>query len=215
MIFVFKKIEKLYKTKSPYNIIRRKIIYFGSPILLAVIIINFTHAYWISILLAFLFNFIIVLICCIDLGAYKEKNKNKKISEIIIEDEKTMFVNFLKENQIYNKETLNCIIQHYSMRMQRKVFGNNCLAVLAIVISILVPFITNGFDKGVFLNAIPIVVLCIVVTVVLYTMVRDIREIRLILKGEDFMNENLEYIFSEIYMDFNCKKTKLKSTKML
>ena len=137
---------------------------------------------------------------------------------LTVSPEKKMFKSFLKTEKKYNKETLECILNHYRTYIKPKIAGDNFLAIVAIVISIALAFVSKeGFNINSFENALPYLFCFIVITAIIYFSIKKFIEIKKIFKGEAGMYERLEVIFSEMYIEYkndkNKTKNKGKSTK--
>lgn len=73
----------------------------------------------------------------------KKDNSGKPLNELIHSEEKQLFKNFLKKENIYNKEVIECIINHYRVYIRQNIIGDNFWAIIAIIISIALAFVTK------------------------------------------------------------------------
>ena len=210
---MFKKIENLYKKKSPYNRIKIRLFWIYLVIIFLLWGFNIFNIYWIMLLTLIVVFFIVKHVCEKELNTKlyiiidKKNNSGKPLNEIIHSKEKQLFKNFLKKEKIYNKESLGCIINHYRTYIKQNVIGDNFLAIITIVISIALAFVTkNGFDIKSFEQALPYLFALIFVTIIIYYPIKKFPEIKKFFKGEDAIYENLEIIFSELYIEFREEK---------
>lgn len=230
---MYKRIEELYKKQSPYNRIKKKffLTYIGIGIIL--LLLNITDSSLMMFLTAIITMFVIKRICEKELKTKlyfkfdKKDKKGKPLDEIIIEKEKEIFQNYLKENKIQNYKSLKCIIEHYRNLVKPKVITDNLWSIISIVISIIIAFVTkDGFDFKSFEKTLPYLISFTFIVFIILFFVRKFSEIRTFLKGEEGIYERLEVIFSELYIDSlkenintknkNCKqKVKIKHTNKI
>ncbi len=225
---MYEDIEKFYKSKSNNNKIKRKSICNYSITFLIILIINFCRPndlssslimYGVTLLLIALSLLVMmeqyekILNLKLHLNFKKENNKELSLEEIIRIKDKTLFINYLKENKIYNTEAIRCILEHYRMFLTSKpnndVLGH-LLTIITLVVSITLPFITKEytFDIKGFLMAFIISLIAVVIIVSVYIPFNIIIDIKKNLTGEKNIYSNLENIFSEIYIEYNKKSIK-------
>jgi len=221
---MFNKIEDLYKKKSPYNRITKRIFWVYIIIIFLLWILNINNIY-IMMVITLIMSFLIIKRICekelktkLYINIDKKEDSGKPLNEIIIFTEKKMFKAFLKTEKKYNKETLECILNHYRTYIKPKIAGDNFLAIVAIVVSIALAFVSKeGFNINSFEKALPYLFCFIVITAIIYFSIKKFIEIKKIFKGEAGMYERLEVIFSEMYIEYkndkNKTKNKGKSTK--
>lgn len=219
---MFKKIEYLYKKKSPYNRIKIKLFCAYLITIFLLWCLNIYNIYWMMLLILIISFFAVKYICEKELNTklyiiiWKKDNSGKPLNEIIHCEEKQLFKNFLKKEKIYNKEVLACIIDHYRVYIRQNIIGDNFWAIIAIIISIALAFVTkDGFDIKSFEQALPYLFALVFVTIIIYYPIKKFPEIKKFFKGEDGIYENLEIIFSELYIEYKEEKidTKKKATK--
>lgn len=214
---MFKKIEYLYKKKSPYNRIKIKLFCAYLITIFLLWCLNIYNIYWMMLLILIISFFAVKHICEKELNTKlyiiigKKDNSGKPLNELIHSEEKQLFKNFLKKDNIYNKEVIECIINHYRVYIRQNIIGDNFWAIIAIIISIALAFVTkDGFDIESFEQALPYLFALVFVTIIIYYPIKEFPEIKKIFKGEDGIYENLEIIFSELYIEYKEEK---KDTK--
>ena len=228
---MYKNIEKIYKKKSPYNIIMKKTFLIYVVFILTSLIFNFFNKV-IPMILVFVAMIIILKTVSekvLDTKLYFSYGKNKAndektLSTIIENADKNLFKRYSVENNFYNEKSLICIINHYRNLMKPKIVGGNLLAILSIIIPTILSFLTkDGFDFNSLTNAIPYLVTFTIMIIILYFLYNQFISMKNLLKGEDGMVERLEEIFSELYVECvnessmankeKSKKTNKKKTK--
>lgn len=214
---MFKKIEYLYKKKSPYNRIKIKLFCAYLITIFLLWCLNIYNIYWMMLLILIISFFAVKHICEKELNTKlyiiigKKDNSGKPLNELIHSEEKQLFKNFLKKENIYNKEVIECIINHYRVYIRQNIIGDNFWAIIAIIISIALAFVTkDGFDIESFEQALPYLFALVFVTIIIYYPIKEFPEIKKFFKGEDGIYENLEIIFSELYIEYKEEK---KDTK--
>lgn len=223
---MYRKIEEIYKKESPYNIIKRRtlILYIVTVLILYVLNIN-TNIILNIIMMIISAIITIILMKKICENILKEKlyikfgkgkNGGKPLNKIISEKENQIFKLYLIENQMFGKEIIKCILNHYRNEKKTKLISGNFLTIVSIVISILAIFITkDGFDINNFKNVLPFILGIIFTMLAIYYSFKKIGDLKNYIKGEDGMTERLEIIFSELYVECILNKNKLKSQKIL
>lgn len=205
---MYKRIEKFYKKESPYNIVKKKtfwIYYLGAIIAL---VFNICRLH-ILMMLTFAATILLIKSKCekilntkFPLKIGRKEKSVKVLPDIIRDQEYKMFKNYVIKNNLYGKKTLLCIIDHYRNLIKPKIVENNLLAILSIAIPILLSFYTGGvFDFKAFTVALPYIFSFIVVIVVLYFIYKEFIQFKDFFKGVDGMNDRLEEIFSELYIE--------------
>jgi len=215
---MFNKIESLYKKKSPYNRITKRIFWVYIIIIFLLWILNINNIY-IMMGITLIVGFIIIKHICekelktkLYIKMHNKEDRGKPLNEIIIYTEKKMFENFLKKEKKYNKENLECIINHYRTYIKPKIAGDNFFAIMAIVVSIALTFVSKeGFNINSFTNALPYLFSFIFMTAIIYFSIKKFIEIKKIFKGEAGIYERLEVIFSEMYIEYKSVKVKAKN----
>lgn len=150
---------------------------------------------------------------------FKKKLRTISLNTLILENEKKIFVDYLKSNFMYKKETIKIIMEHYRCYIKPKVVGGNFLSILSILISVLLAFVSkDGFDIKSFEISIPYLVSLVFLFLIVYLPLSNITKIRKFFSGEDGMVERLESIFSELYIEYdetiNVKNT-MKTKKVV
>lgn len=212
---MYKDIETIYKKKSPYNKIKIRmfLIYFISiPFLLC---FNYYRKYIMMIMTMIIIIFIIkkesekILSEKLCFNFFKQNRNTIYLDQIVEKKEKALFIDYLKNKSIYNKETIKCILNHYRCYLRPKIIGENFISILSIIISISLAFISkDGFDISSFSASIPYLISIIFLFFVVYYPISKVAELKKFFSGEDGMHERLENIFSELYIDFNKKNNK-------
>lgn len=205
---MYKKIEELYKKQSPYNKIKIKMFWTYIGIVFFLLLFNVIDSSFLMLLTVIITIIIMKNICEKELDTKlhfkfdKRDTKGKPLDEIICEKENEMFLSHLKENKIYNSQTLKCIMEHYRNLLKPKVVSDNFWSIIAIAISVLLAFVTkDGFDFNSFEKALPYLISFTFITLTILFSIKQFSEIRTFLKGEEGMYERLEVIFSELYIE--------------
>ena len=215
---MFNKIEDLYKKKSPYSRIKKKI-FFAYIIIIALSwFLNIKKAYTLMLIILIAALLITKRICEQELNEKlhwrffnNKKHDELTLSEIINIREKLIFKNLLKENNWYSKEKMECILNHYRTYIKTKIVGDNFWAIIAIVVSIVLAFVTKeGFDINNFKKSLPYLCAFIFITIMIYYTIKEFTEIKRLLKGEDGIYERLEVIFSELYIEYEEEKIEVE-----
>lgn len=205
---MYNNIEELYKKKSPYNIIKKRTFWIYIIFVLISLLLNFLNKIIPMIIVFAVMLFIMkkvsenVLKTKLHLNLGKNKENEIALPFIIKNAEKELFKDYSIRNNLYNENSLLCIIGHYRNMIKIKVVGGNLLAILSIVIPAVLSFYTKeGFDFNGLTTALPYLVSFSIVIIVLYFSYRQFIEAKKFLKGEDGMVERLEEIFSELYVE--------------
>ena len=182
---MFKKIEYLYKKKSPYNRIKIKLFCAYLITIFLLWCLNIYNIYWMMLLILIISFFAVKHICEKELNTKlyiiigKKDNSGKPLNELIHSEEKQLFKNFLKKENIYNKEVIECIINHYRVYIRQNIIGDNFWAIIAIIISIALAFVTkDGFDIESFEQALPYLFALVFVTIIIYYPIKEFPEIK-------------------------------------
>ena len=214
---MYKEIEEIYKKKSPYNIIKKKIFLIYFIFIFISLIFNFFENI-IFIILIFIAMIISmkkesekVLKTKLHLSIGKKRDEEESLLLIIKNSENKLFKKYSIKNNIYNEKSLLCIIGHYRNLVRTKIVGGNLLAILSIIIPILLSFCTkDGFDFNSLAKTLPYLICFTIMIIILYLSYNQFIEAKKFFKGEDGMVERLEEIFSELYIDcineFFCNK---------
>lgn len=219
---MFNKIEDLYKKQSPYNRIIKKIFWTYIIIMPLLWILNIGRAYILMILVLVSVFFIMKKICEKELNAKlyfnfdKKDNKGLSLGEIINNKEKELFQKFLKDEKKYNKKALECILNHYRTYIKPKIVGDNFWAIIAIVISIALAFVTKeGFNINSFEKSLPYLISIVLASAIIYFSIKKFAEVKKVLKGEDGIYERLEIIFSELYVEYEEEKIEVNKNSKI
>lgn len=222
---MYKGIEEIYKGKSPYNIIKKRTFWIYVVFILISLIFNFLNKI-VPMILVFIAMLLImkyisekVLKTKLHFSIDKKKDNELSLSLIIRNAEKELFKDYSIKNNLYNKKSLLCIIEHYRNMIKTKIVGGNLLAILSIVIPVVLSFYTkDGFNFNGLANALPYLISFSVMIIMLYFSYSQFIEAKKFLKGEDGMIERLEEIFSELYVeciDTNNADKKKESKKQI
>jgi len=224
---MYKDIEKIYKKKSPYNIIKKWTFWIYVVFIFISLVFNFLNKI-VPMILVFIAMLLImkvvsekVLNTKLHLSMGKRNEKEITLPLIIRNAEKELFKDYSIKNNMYNEKTLLCIIDHYRNMIKTKIVGGNLLAILSIAIPAILSFYTkDGFDFNGLAIALPYLISFSIVIIMLYFSYSQFIEAKKFLKGEDGMIERLEEIFSEIYVECinsnnadKKKETKIKKRK--
>lgn len=220
---MYKNIEGIYKKKSPYNIINKRIFWIYVVFILISLVFNFLNKVvpMILVLIAMLLIMKIVsekvLNTKLHLNIGKRNENEITLTLIIRNAEKELFKDYSIKNNLYNEKTLLCIIDHYRNMIKTKIVSGNLLTILSIAMPVVLAFYTkDGFDFNGLAIALPYLISFSVVIIMLYFSYSQCIETKRFLKGEDGMIERLEEIFSELYVEcINSNNTdKKKGTKI-
>lgn len=222
---MYKNIEEIYKKKSPYNIIKKRIFWIYALFVSISLIFKFFNKIVLMILTLIVMTLAIKLVSerVLNIKLYfnlgKRKNNDISLPLIIKNTENKLFKDYSVENNLYNEKSLLCIIEHYRNLIKTKVVSGNLLAILSIIVPVLLSFYTkDGFDLNRLASALPYIVFFAIIIILLYFSYSQLIEMKKFLKGEDSMIERLEEIFSEIYIEcintnYTDKKSKSKVKK--
>ena len=151
----------------------------------------------------------------------KKVDSSLSLDNLINEKEKKMFVKYLKDNNLYNENSIKCILDHYRCFIKTKVVNSNLLAILSIITPIILAFVTKeGFDIDSFSASLPYILSLILTFILLYFSINGVIAINKFFTGKDGLEERLESVFSEIYIEYeeifsvnNHSKTKNTKSK--
>ena len=222
---MYKDIEKIYKKKSPYNIIKKWTFWIYVIFIFISLVFNFLNKI-VPMILVFIVMLLImkvvsekVLNTKLHLSIGKRNENEITLPFIIRNAEKKLFKDYSIKNNMYNEKTLLCIIDHYRNMIKTKIVGGNLLAILSIAIPAILSFYTkDGFDFNGLAIALPYLVSFSFVIIMLYFSYSQFIGAKKFLKGEDGMIERLEEIFSELYIECintNIVEKKKKSKKQV
>ena len=222
---MYKDIEKIYRKKSPYNIIKKWTFWIYVTFILISLVFNFFNKVvpMILVLIAMLLIMKVVSEKVLNTKLHLsigKRNENEITLPLIIRNaEKELFKDYSIKNNMYNEKTLLCIIDHYRNMIKTKLVGGNLLAILSIAIPAILSFYTkDGFDFNGLAIALPYLVSFSIVIIMLYFSYSQFIEAKKFLKGEDGMIERLEEIFSELYIECintNIVEKKIESKKQV
>jgi len=222
---MYKKIDDYYKKNSLYKKIKiwtYVLAFFVSLLLLA---FSTKKNYVIPLIIIFIFAILVmkkiyekILSEQLYFNFNNKNNSGVPLDNLINEKEKNMFVQYLKDNNLHNKDTIKCILEHYRCFIKTKTINGNFLGILSIIIPIILTFITQeGFDFKSFSVAFPYILSLILVVILIYFPISKVITLKKVFTGEDGLEERLESIFSEIYVEFDgkssIKKVKKESKK--
>lgn len=205
---MYKDIEELYKKKSSYNIIKKSTFLTYTLFVFISLIFNFFNLNILTILVFLTMIFILkskierILGVKLCFSLYKNREDLLPLAKIISESEKKLFKEYFISKKLYNEKSLLFIIEHYRNMAKNIITGGNLLAILSIAIPSVLAFYTqDGFDFNGMINSLPYIISFIILIIILYIFYSQFIEIKKFLKGEDGMNERLEEIFSELYIE--------------
>lgn len=136
--------------------------------------------------------------------SFNNDSNKMPVSYIIMSKEKELFKKYLQDANLYTKDSLMCIINHYRCYIKSKVVNENFLAILSLVVSVALTFLgPNGFDFNSIEKNLPYLIGLGLIVAFIYFSFKEIINIRKIFTGEDGMIERLEAIFSELYVEYD------------
>lgn len=124
-------------------------------------------------------------------------------------EDKNLIKKFLKNNNCYNCETIQNIINHYRVKSLTSKKEISFVEILSIVLTL----IYNDNE-----NDILMIILAILIAIIIFTYIKNIKAIILVLNKKENLYENLEEILSEIHIELqqetrNIKKVKKKKSR--
>lgn len=224
---MYRKIDDYYKKNSPYKKIKIWTYVLAFFVTLLLLAFSTTKNYAISLVIIFILAILVmkkiyekILSEKLYFNFNNKNNSGVPLDNLILEKEKTMFVQYLKDNNLYNKDTIRCILDHYRCFIKVKTVNGNFLAILSIIITIVLTFVTKeGFDVKSFSVAMPYILSFIFIFILIYFPISKVIALKKVFTGEDGLEERIESIFSEIYVEFDAKgsikKSKKKSKKAI
>lgn len=211
---MFKKIEELYKKESVYN----KIVKVSTICLIVTVIISWILTIFKLGYLALIFIVADVLIIkIISEKILKTKLYFKffprdsfcSIDELAIKKEIENFKSYLRNKELYNKDTLCNIIEHYRNMQIINREDKKYLEFLLGIIPIAISFLSEATLENIVYYLIAIVITYSAI----YYFYAQIKNIIKSLNGDLFMYERLEEIFSELLNDMNIEQNQIKKEK--
>ncbi len=226
---MYKKIDDYYKKNSPYKKIKIWTYVLAFFVTLLLLAFSTTKNYVIPLIVIFIIAILImkkiyekILNEKLYLNFNNKNNSGVPLDNLINEKEKNMLVQYLKNNNLYTKDTIKCILDHYRCFIKTKSVNGNFLAIFSIIITIILTFVTKeGFDVNSFSASIPYILSLIFIFILIYYPISKVITLKKVFTGEDGLEERLEGIFSELYIEYEemvsvnngIKKIKIKSKK--
>lgn len=229
---MYRKIDDYYKKNSPYKKIKIWTYVLAFFVTLLLLAFSTIKNYVIPLIIIFIFAILVmkkiyekILSEKLYFNFNNKNNSGVPLNNLISEKEKKMFIDYLNDNNLYNKDSIKCILEHYRCFIKTKTINGNFLGILSIIIPIILTFVTQeGFDFKSFSVAFPYILSLILVVILIYFPISKVITIKKVFTGEDGLEERLESIFSEIYVEFdgknsikkvkkNSKKAKIKRSK--
>lgn len=137
---------------------------------------------------------------------FTNKNNSVPLDDLINSKDKDTLTQYLKMNKLYNKEAIECILGHYRFLTKPKITNGNFIPILSIIIPIILAFVTNeGFDVKSFSASFPYILSSFFIFVLVYFPLKKIMKLGEIITGKNGLEEQLESIFSELYIEFVTK----------
>lgn len=212
---MYKRLEEYYRKNSPYNKIRKKTCFIYIVVIFLLLACNYYEKIFFMFIILILLFFVYKGICEKTLGTklyfkYDKRAKNGlSLDEIILNKEKSIVNKYLEENNLYDRDSIECILNHYRYNKNVKIISGNFLGILSLIISVALPFITkDGYDFYTFISTISYFLALTVVVYIIYFSFNKFTELKKIFKGEEDVDERLEAILSELYVEYYCKKEK-------
>lgn len=219
---MYKKIEYFYKKQSPYKKIKIWTYVLSFFVTLLLLAFSTTKNYVIPLIIIFILAIFIlkkiyekILNEKLYFNFNNKNNSGVPLDNLINEKEKNLLVQYLKNNNLYTKDIIKCILDHYRCFIKTKTVNGNFLVILSIIIPIILAFVTQeGFDLKSFSASIPYILILVLISILMYYPISKIITLKKVFTGEDGLEERLESVFSEIYVEFDEKNRMEKLKKV-
>ena len=220
---MYKDIESFYKKNDPFaQFLKRLTIAY--LLFLTFATICAVYKWYIVMLIVEVIGIVLSIIHIIHFSKVMPSQIKKKVftvrvidnaKEIFKTSEIQIFKKMTQNRNLYSKESLKCILEHYRLFISQKQLSLSFVSILSITLPILLSFYNNGsFNTTDLVNSLKYIVVFLIGLFVFYFIINSVINIKRLILGEDAMYMRLEEIFSELYVDcINGEKNKKEVKK--
>lgn len=199
---MYNRVESEFKKESIYNKMSKFLFkrYMIVVILVFIVKIIFKMSFFIEMFFTIILFFLETII---ELKISKDINILKKDERInyakrAYEEELILLKNILKENDLYNEKMIKDLIEHYRNLIPSKKNEINVPELISIIFTIVLGIYSIIKEDE---KTITIIIAVIIVMLFIIYVYNQIRNIIVMLKGEEDINERLEGLLGEIYSE--------------
>lgn len=199
---MYNRVESKFKKESIYNKMSKFLFkrYMIVVILVFIVKIIFKMSFFIEMfftIILFFLETIIELKISKDISILK-KDERINYSKKAYEEELILLKNILKENDLYNEKMIKDLIEHYRNLIPSKKNEINVPELISIVFTIVLGIYSIIKEDE---KTITIIIAVFIVMLFIIYVYNQIRNIIVMLKGEEDINERLEGLLGEIYSE--------------
>lgn len=199
---MYNRVESEFKKESIYNKMSKFLFkrYMIVVILVFIVKIIFKMSFFIEMfftIILFFLETIIELKISKDINILK-KDERINYSKKAYEEELILLKNILKENDLYNEKMIKDLIEHYRNLIPSKKNEINVPELISIIFTIVLGIYSIIKEDE---KTITIIIAVIIVMLFIIYIYNQIRNIIVMLKGEEDINERLEGLLGEIYSE--------------
>lgn len=199
---MYNRVESEFKKESIYNKMSKFLFkrYMIVVILVFIVKIIFKMSFFIEMfftIILFFLETIIELKISKDISILK-KDERINYSKKAYEEELILLKNILKENDLYNEKMIKDLIEHYRNLIPSKKNEINVPELISIVFTIVLGIYSIIKEDE---KTITIIIAVFIVMLFIIYVYNQIRNIIVMLKGEEDINERLEGLLGEIYSE--------------
>lgn len=199
---MYNRVESEFKKESIYNKMNKFLFkrYMIVVILVFIVKIIFKMSFFIEMfftIILFFLETIIELKISKDINILK-KDERINYSKKAYEEELILLKNILKENDLYNEKMIKDLIEHYRNLIPSKKNEINVPELISIIFTIVLGIYSIIKEDE---KTITIIIAVFIVMLFIIYVYNQIRNIIVMLKGEEDINERLEGLLGEIYSE--------------
>lgn len=199
---MYNRVESEFKKESIYNKMSKFLFkrYMIVVILVFIVKIIFKMSFFIEMfftIILFFLETIIELKISKDINILK-KDERINYSKKAYEEELILLKNILKENDLYNEKMIKDLIEHYRNLIPSKKNEINVPELISIIFTIVLGIYSIIKEDE---KTITIIIAVFIVMLFIIYVYNQIRNIIVMLKGEEDINERLEGLLGEIYSE--------------
>lgn len=199
---MYNRVESEFKKESIYNKMSKFLFkrYMIVVILVFIVKIIFKMSFFIEMfftIILFFLETIIELKISKDINFLK-KDERINYSKKAYEEELILLKNILKENDLYNEKMIKDLIEHYRNLIPSKKNEINVPELISIIFTIVLGIYSIIKEDE---KTITIIIAVFIVMLFIIYVYNQIRNIIVMLKGEEDINERLEGLLGEIYSE--------------